>query len=194
MEDEQIPADGEQEVSADRDANQDDRILFDDKVNSVEMLEIAKAELCLDIKQESVNGIASSVREELMMEKRAKSANIAKILDEGIQKSKNKQATASALHSQTNNDNKHDDIGDQHIWADHYCAYGGADDYGSLCIAWDAAGHLENWLRTDLHSVSTAHITIDASSSGIALLQSDYRRGSETRPVNTKVIWIMRVW
>ena len=27
MEDEQIPADGEQEVSADRDANQDDRIL-----------------------------------------------------------------------------------------------------------------------------------------------------------------------
>ena len=43
------------------------------------MLEIAKAELCLDIKQESVNGIASSVREELMMEKRAKSANIAKI-------------------------------------------------------------------------------------------------------------------
>ena len=37
MEDEQIPADGEQEVSADRDANQDDRILFDDEVNSVEM-------------------------------------------------------------------------------------------------------------------------------------------------------------
>ena len=76
------------------------------------MLEIAKGELCLDIKQESVNGIASSIREELMMEKRAKSANIAKILDEVIQKSKNKQATASALHSQTNNDNKHDDIGE----------------------------------------------------------------------------------
>lgn len=97
-------------------------------------------------------------------------------------------------YSHSESGHNHDDIGDQHIWADHYCAYGGADDYGSLCIAWDAAGHLENWLRTDLHSVSTAHITIDASSSGITLLQSDYRRGTETRPVNTKVIWIMRIW
>ena len=99
-----------------------------------EMLEIAKGELCLDIKHENVNGIASSVREELMMEKRAKSANIAKKLDEGIQKSKNEQATASALHSQTNNDNKHDDIEEVLNVSEDECHEGDNDIAMFACV------------------------------------------------------------
>ena len=98
------------------------------------MLEIAKGELCLDIKQENVNGIASSVREELMMEKRAKSANIAKKLNEVIQKSKNEQAAVSAFHSQTNNDNKHDDIEELLNVSEDECHEGDNDIAMFACV------------------------------------------------------------
>merc|ERR1712150_365103 len=36
--------------------------------------------------------------------------------------------------------------------------------------------------------------TTDSHQSSIKLNQDNYRKGDETRPVNTKVLWIMRVW
>ena len=101
---------------------------------------------------------------------------------------------SDAGHTHSESGHSHDTIEDDYIWADHICGYGGANDYGSLCIDWDQGHQLSNWIHTSMRPVSTEHITIHSSTSGITLHQSDYRHGSETRPVNMKVIWIMRIW
>ena len=52
----------------------------------------------------------------------------------------------------------------------------------------------QDWWTEYHRPISFEHIEIYSAETKISFEMADYRRGDETRPVNTKVIWIMRVW
>merc|ERR1712179_343770 len=102
-------------------------------------------------------------------------------------------------HSHSESGHSHDDIEDRYYETYQGC-YGeyGSDFYGGtdhhwLCKEQSNSDH-STWWQYAHHTVSTEHITIASSKASISLQTSSYRKGDETRPINTKVIWIIRVW
>ena len=100
-------------------------------------------------------------------------------------------------HSHSEGGHNHGSIDDNYYWGDYWCGhdyyYAKPGNYTEWHY-WLCSSQNTNWYKTLQHSVSTEHLTINSAQTSISIQSSDYRRGSETRPVNTKVIWIIRVW
>ena len=101
-------------------------------------------------------------------------------------------------HSHTEGGHNHNSIADQYYWGDYWCGHDYYYAEPSNYTAWHYwlcnSQNDGNWYQTAQRSVSTQHLTINNAQTSLSVETSDYRRGSETRPVNTKVIWIIRVW
>ena len=108
-------------------------------------------------------------------------------------------------HTHSAGSHNHDPIDDRYIaLSDHMCShnYGSKEqDSSGQWLYWECFDHIgdngyipDDWWYSTKHSVSTEQITINSGSTSISLEQANYRAGEETRPVNTKVIWIMRIW
>ena len=102
-------------------------------------------------------------------------------------------------HHHTEGGHSHGPISDRYLYdSEVYChdQFSSDSDATSHTDYWPCFYNEwnENWWSYAQHTISTEHITIDDAHTSISLELSDYRRGTETRPVNTKVIWIMRVW
>ena len=94
-------------------------------------------------------------------------------------------------HTHSDNGHTHGGINDKYYWPDRICHVKCNGDYWAS--EWNKDNSDENYLYRTV-STSTSHASITSSNSGAKLTTSDYRKGSETRPSNAKVIWIIRVW
>ena len=105
-------------------------------------------------------------------------------------------------HTHSSGSHSHDSIDDKYLFMDHWCGhkYDSKVADSSEWDYWQCSDHIDgnsypdDWWRTSKHSVSTEQITINSELTSISLEQANYRAGEETRPINTKVIWIMRIW
>ena len=94
-------------------------------------------------------------------------------------------------HTHTENGHNHEDIIDRYEKDSHTCLQSSGQNYRSICHENDDD---TPWWTDTPRKVSTENIEINSAKTSVSIVSSDYRRGDETRPVNTKVIWIMRVW
>jgi len=107
-------------------------------------------------------------------------------------------------HTHSDSGHSHTDAGHTHPYSDTYTDWPsniGPHDG-------DSQGELENFgvdhsktssssqanIQSSVANIQTAYASIQTSSSGIGGITEEYRRGSETRPKNMKVVYLIRVF
>merc|ERR1712150_88016 len=90
----------------------------------------------------------------------------------------------------------HSDDGHDHTTSDEYYYTGKnhkfCDCAGDHWAPYHSGGKYFESFRTVTSSKSYASLT--SSSSNVEFKTADHKKGTETRPINTKVIWIIRVY
>lgn len=102
-------------------------------------------------------------------------------------------------HLHFDSGHSHDNDGHTHDYGEHYSRFKGENQGECMPEAEKCIEYLhgESHLNCEIWAERTSDpssINIQSTNSGLGGVQDDYRKGSETRPKNMRVVYIMKIY
>ena len=91
-------------------------------------------------------------------------------------------------HQHVDNNHTHFDLGHAHSYYDHYNIFG-VDVQG---FQYGFVSPVQAYVYDELKASALSYAQMSNSSSNVGAVQNGYSKGTETRPKNVKVVWLMK--